>query len=383
MERVLLLGASGSIGQQTLAIIQTKMSDFSLVGISVGKQVEKIPAILADFPSVKHVYVIEEQKARDLQMKYPQIAFYFGEGGLAKLVANTDYTLMVNALVGFVGLEPTLLALNANKKVALANKEALVVGGEIIKTILASGKGELYPIDSEHVALHKCLQNQKREAIKQLILTASGGPFRKHTHDQLKKVTVQEALAHPSWSMGPKITIDSATMMNKGFEVIEAYYLFDFPLEQIDVVIHPESKVHALVEFKDGSFLADIGPTSMAIPIAYGLYQGKRPEENYCPTLPLSKFKTWHFYPLNQKKFPAVELAKTALRKGGIFPTVLNAANEVAVHAFLEGKISFNRIISLVEETLKETEAVTELSYPIIKRVDQQTRAKVKEKIGI
>jgi 1-deoxy-D-xylulose-5-phosphate reductoisomerase len=383
MEKLLLLGASGSIGEQTLAIIKNKRSAFSLLGFSVGRQVEKIPSILRDFPSVEHVYLIDEKKARVLQAKYPNVAFYFGEYGLAELVKNTDYTLMVNALVGFVGLEPTLLALGNDKKVALANKEALVVGGELIKRLLAQGKGALYPIDSEHVALTKCLQGQERSGVKRLILTASGGPFRTYSKAQLKNVTVAEALAHPSWSMGEKITIDSATMMNKGFEIIEAYYLFDFPLEQIDVVIHPESKVHALVEFQDGSFLADIGPTSMAIPIAYGLYQGQRPHQQYGSSLSFEEWKTWHFYPLDQKKFPAVKLAKTALSKGGIFPTVLNAANEVAVYAFLEGKIAFSDIIKLVEEALEVTDAIGPLSYQLIKEVDFATRAKVKEKIGI
>jgi 1-deoxy-D-xylulose-5-phosphate reductoisomerase len=199
----------------------------------------------------------------------------------------------------------------------------------------------------------------------------------------MQSATVADALKHPSWQMGAKITIDSATMMNKGFEVIEAHYLFDIPLSQIDVLIHPESKIHALVEFRDGSYLADIGPTSMAIPIAHALYRGKRPLTLKHPRLPLEAFNTWHFYPLEKEQFPAVEIAKNALEKGGIYPTILNAANEEAVHAFLNGQIHFNEIVSLVADALKHAPLIDNLDYPTIVRVDELTRQKIRKKIGI
>jgi len=383
MEHVLLLGASGSIGEQTLAIIKAKPTDFVLVGFSVGKQSEKISQILLNHPTVRHIFLCDSSLRETFAKKYPHVQFFSGDDGLAQLVENTKYTMLVNALVGFVGLGPTLMALEQNKTVALANKEALVVGGALIKKLLKDGHGELFPIDSEHVALSKCLQQKTLEQIERVVITASGGPFRTWSIAARQKATIADALKHPSWSMGAKITIDSATMMNKGFEVIEAHYLFDIPLSQIAVLVHPESKIHALVEFRDGSFLADIGPTSMAIPIAHALYRGQRPLTLSHPRLALSDFKTWHFYPLNNNRFPAVDMAKKALEKGGIYPTVLNAANEEAVYAFLSKHIAFNDIILLVEEALAHAPAIKTLNFQTIVEVDRAIRQQIRKKIGI
>ncbi|HKM10988.1 MAG: 1-deoxy-D-xylulose-5-phosphate reductoisomerase [Bacilli bacterium] len=383
MEQVLLLGASGSIGEQTLSIIKEAPNDFVLVGFSVGQQSNKIEPILSAHPMVKYVFLRDKELADALSNKYPNIKFFSGDSGIIALTETCDFTMLVNALVGFVGLGPTLVALGKKATVALANKEALVVGGALIKELLHTGNGQLYPIDSEHVALRKCLAHANLNQIERVVITASGGPFRNWSSVEMQNATVADALKHPSWQMGAKITIDSATMMNKGFEVIEAHYLFDIPLSQIDVLIHPESKIHALVEFRDGSYLADVGPTSMAIPIAHALYRGKRPLTLKHPRLPLEAFNTWHFYPLEKEQFPAVEIAKNALEKGGIYPTILNAANEEAVHAFLNGQIHFNEIVSLVADALKHAPLIDNLDYPTIVRVDELTRQKIRKKIGI
>lgn len=379
MMKILLLGASGSIGEQTLDILKHDPKHFVLEGFSVGKRVYKIDSILTDFPTVKHIVVQNKEDYLSLKDKYPHINFYYGDQGLIDIIDNCKCDMMVNALVGFVGLVPTVHALKNNIDVALSNKEAIVVGGEILKQILKTSKAKIYPIDSEHVAIDKCLKGNKSD-LKRIILTASGGSFRHLTREQLKDVTVEEALKHPSWSMGNKITIDSATMMNKGFEMIEAYYLFDVPMHKIDIVLHDESKVHSLIECKDGSFVADIGPSDMRIPIAYALYKKKR-KAKPSSTLALKDFMTFHFHEFDEKRFPCVTFAKKALKHKGTMPAVLNAANEEAVYAFLNKEISFLEIEKIIETCMNSHRVIDNPTLEDLVYVDKITRQEVRRLI--
>lgn len=374
MKRLILLGASGSIGEQTLDIINANPGDFSLVAFSVGHHIEKIAGILEKNPDVKGFCVENNSDCDSLRTLYSHLDIVSGDEGLTYLIQRYSVDLVVNALVGFVGLIPTVTALEKSIDVALANKESLVVGGDLIDRILKLGKVRLFPIDSEHVALSKCLQGHKPSEVSKLILTASGGAFRNLTRKELNHVTVKEALQHPSWSMGKKITIDSATMINKGFEVIEAYYLFHMPFNKITIVMHDESKVHSLVQFVDGSYLADIGPADMRIPIAYALYGEQRTEQKV-RGLTLEEFGTLHFHGFDKKRYPCVGFALKALKTKGSLPAVLNASNEVAVNAFLEGQISFLEIESIIEKALANHVLIKHPSLQQLVAVDQATRS--------
>lgn len=374
MKRLILLGASGSIGQSTLTIIENSRNDFVLVGFSVGKQSNKIPVIINNHPSVKHIYLIDEVEAKEFAERFPHITFYSGETGLETLVRTVDADVVINALVGFVGLVPTVAALESKKDVALANKESLVVGGELINELLKTTGQKLYPIDSEHVALAKCLAGQKRENVKRLVLTASGGSFRHLTREQLAGVSVKDALKHPSWSMGAKITIDSATMMNKGFEIIEAHYLFNYPSEQIDILMHDQSVVHSLVEFKDGSFLADLGPADMKVPIAYALYEGKREQSLIHESLDLNTLSSLTFHPFDADRYPAVAFARDALKYKGSYGTILNAANEVAVYAFLDGRLPFNQIEKIIGQIIGKHGIIEKPTLDELVALDKEIR---------
>jgi 1-deoxy-D-xylulose-5-phosphate reductoisomerase len=340
MRHVALLGASGNIGSQSLDLFSSDRTSFELEAISVGHHVEKIPAILAAFPTIHFVCVEEEAAALALSKEHPELKVSWGDEGLVELLEGCNCDMVENALVGFSGLVPSLTALRLNKILCLANKESLVVGGTLIERLLAQGKGKLYPIDSEHVALAKCLSRVKREDVERLVITASGGAFRKLSRSELTNVTPEMALQHPTWKMGAKITIDSATMMNKGFEVIEAHYLFDWPVDKIEILLHDESEVHSLLFMKDGSYYADVGKPDMHGPIAYALYEGKAPFE-VRHEKGIHDFGDYHFKAFDPKRYPAVGIALKALKEGGIETAVLNAANEEAVHLFLEGKIPF------------------------------------------
>ena len=354
--KILVLGASGSIGEQTLDIISSNTNDFELVGFSVGNNVKVLKKILKKFPSVKYVCVKNEKDYLLLKKKYINISFYYGDGGLISLINNAQPEMVVNALVGFVGLSPTIYSLENNIDVAIANKESIVVGGELINNILKTSKAKLYPIDSEHVALAKCLKGNNKNVAK-LILTASGGAFRNLDRDELKNVTKEDALKHPSWSMGEKITIDCATMMNKGFEVIEAHYLFNVEPEKIDILMHDESKVHSLVLLDDGSYIADIGPSDMRIPISYALYKNERVNTNI--RLPLEDFGNFHFHKFNPNRYPCVGFALKALKQGGTMLACLNASNEIAVNAFLRKEIKFLDIEKVIETTCKRHRVIS------------------------
>ncbi|MFA5421859.1 MAG: 1-deoxy-D-xylulose-5-phosphate reductoisomerase [Bacilli bacterium] len=381
MKRLLLLGASGSIGQQTLDVIASNRQDFELVAFSVGEKVDVVAKILRQHASVRYVCVKHREYLDVLTRQFCEVTFFSGDDGLIKLVNNVDCDLVINALVGFAGFPPTIAALKKKATICLANKESLVVGGEIVQRLLKKGYGKLYPIDSEHVALAKCLSRVAREGdVERLILTASGGAFRHLSKEQLADVKVEDALKHPTWQMGAKITIDSATMMNKGFEVIEAHYLFGYPLSKIDILMHDESYVHSLVKLKDGSFLADISNPDMRTPIAYALYEGRI-------TYDVTKVKTirqlaaYHFHEFDPLKYPCVELAKAALKKGGTAPAILNAANEGAVHAFLENRISFLSIHDIIAKVLERAKIKRQTIRNVI-QADKKTRLQLRKIMG-
>lgn len=377
MKKVLLLGASGSIGTQTLDILKGDRSRFSLVAFSVGRQIQKIPAILSSFPSVQFVCVQEEKDRAPLEKEYPSVQFFCGDKGLLQIIEESNADVVVNALVGFVGLFPSLRALELGKTLCLANKESLVTGGSFVKEALMRFGGKLFPIDSEHVALAKCLSKVKRDDVEELILTGSGGALRSLPVSELDKVTPEDALKHPTWQMGKRITIDCATMMNKGFEVIEAKELFDFPYERISIVLHDESEVHSLIRLKDGSYLADIGKPDMHSCIAYALYEGEidfslRSFHSFDELSPL------HFHPFDPVRYPAVPLALEAAKGPLGSACVLNAADEEAVSLFLQKKVSYPDIVRFVSLALKEVSM--DVRSPMdLAALDAKARAFVRE----
>ena len=349
MKKIAILGASGSIGTNTLDVIRKNKDKFDLVAFSVYSKIEIIEKILLEFNNVNTVGVKSLNEIKDLIIKYPDVTFYEGEEGLNK-VASSCCDVLVNALVGFVGLIPTITAIKNKKEIALANKETLVVAGELVNKLAKENNVKIIPIDSEHSAIFQCLE--KENEINKVIITASGGPFFKKTLDELKDVTKDEALNHPTWRMGQKITIDSATMFNKAFEIIEAHYLFDVDASQIDVLIHPQSILHSMVEFKDGSIKAHLAVSDMKIPIAYALTYPNR-LNNVAKNLHLEDIYKLEFYKVDLERFYPIKLAYNALKEKGLYPCVLNAANEEAVSLFLNDKIKFYEIIKIVDETLK------------------------------
>ena len=351
MMKILILGASGSIGQQTIEVIEKYPNTFLLTAVSVGENVFYIDQILKKHPLVKHVCLKNESDFIHFKDKYPKINFYYGDEGLIDLIQNSDFDMAVNALVGFVGLLPSVETLKLNKKLALANKETLVVGGQIINDLLKNGNGVLYPIDSEHVAVSKCLGVDSNN-VKNIIITASGGSFRHLNRDELKEVTQKQALNHPTWKMGKKITIDSATMMNKCFEIIEAYYLFNFPYSKINVLMHDESEVHGGLLYQDGSYRLDISKPDMKTAIEYALFEKQIDYLTYF-AYNLNQVGSYHFHTLDMERYPLIRWAEVVIDHEGTYGVTLNASNEVAVKAFLDGKISFLEIEEVVDEMMK------------------------------
>ena len=373
MRKVCLLGASGSIGTQTLDVMIKNPADFDLVCFSVGERTRKIASILKRFPNVQAICIKNKKKLSYYERKYPDIDFYSGDGGLLELL-NYDADMVVNALVGFVGLLPTLQALEMNKTVCLANKEALVVGGELVNKILSSGSGKLYPIDSEHSAIKKCLMVSDKE-VEKIVLTASGGAFRKLSREELVNVTPEDALKHPTWRMGNKITIDCATMVNKSFEVIEAHYLFNYPYDKIGIKLHDESMIHSYVVYNDGSLRLDEGKPDMRKPIKLALYEYLTPFETVTSNS-LEGFNKYHFHDFDPKRYPIVSYAKMVIEQKGTYGAVFNAANEVAVRAFLNHEIPFLAIESIIEKLMMEHKNKKHLDYAEIKEIDAKTRQK-------
>ena len=379
MISVCLLGASGSIGQQTIDVMLKNPNDFDLLAFSVGRRTRCIKGILRRFPSVKAVCVQDKKRCNYYQKQYTGIAFYYGDDGLNKIIETSNSQMVVNALVGFVGLKPSITALENDKILCLANKESLVVGGEIINNLLRKGKGKLYPIDSEHVAIAKCLAVDNQDVDK-IIITASGGPFRNLRRDQLTDITPEQALAHPNWKMGKKITIDSATMVNKTFEVIEAYYLFGYDFSRIDIKINYNSYVHSIVRYNNGTYRADVGKPDMRVPIKYALYQGLTNYQTVV-TDDLNKIKNTSFGEFDINRFPIINVANRVMKEKGTLGAIFNASNEEAVKAFLNHQIPFLGIEKIINACLEKQRSIKNPTYEDLKKADISARLLVKQMI--
>ncbi|OFW78489.1 MAG: 1-deoxy-D-xylulose-5-phosphate reductoisomerase [Actinobacteria bacterium RBG_19FT_COMBO_70_19] len=382
MRTLVILGSTGSVGTQALDVVRRNPDRFKVVGLSAGTNQELLIGQIREFLP-PFVAIADEDAARDLKERLSGIRgveMLVGPEAAETLARDAEADMVLNALVGSAGLAPTLGALQAGKTLALANKESLVIGGELVLDLIKGEPERLIPVDSEHAALAQCLRGERREDVKRVILTGSGGPFRGWTHAELAKASVKEALAHPVWQMGPKITIDSATLMNKGLEVIEAHYLFGIDYGQIHVVIHPEGIVHALAEFRDGSMTAQLAMPDMKLPIQLALGWPERLPTGVEP-VPLTD-RRLTFEPVDREAFPAIDLAYRVGELGLTFPAVMSAANEVAVMAFLEGKIPLTRIVEVVTAVVDEHEVPSSVvSVVNLERADAWARHRAAELI--
>jgi len=357
----------------TLNVVRKFRDKFEIVGLTVNSNSTLLIEQIKEF-SPKVIVVGSKHLATELESKFgKEIKIFFGQEGLVEAAETLDYDIMVSALVGFAGLAPTISAINRGKRIALANKETLVVAGELINGMLSKYNSEIIPVDSEHSAIFQCLAGEKSDSIRKIILTASGGPFFNKSEEELEKVSIQDALNHPTWSMGNKITIDSATMMNKGLEVIEAKWLFNVPVSNIEVVIHPQSIIHSMVEFQDCSIKAQLSLPDMKIPIQYALSYPERFSNNIVNT-DLTKISHLTFFKPNFDKFRCLKLAFEAIEAGGISPCILNAANEIAVEKFLSGKIRFLDIPGIIEKSLNKFKVGFELNLENLFECDKIVR---------
>jgi len=379
MKKIVLLGSTGSIGVQTLDIIRRSRGKMKITSMSAGSNFLLFAEQIKEFkPQTAAINNIEGYKK--LKKLFPRLNLYCGEEGIKK-AASVKSDVAVVALVGISGLVPTLAALDNTKLLALANKEALVVGGALVMDKAKKNNVKIIPIDSEHSAIYQCLGGEDAKKASRIILTSSGGPFRKYNLENFKKVTVEKALAHPTWNMGKKITIDSATLMNKGFEVLEAKWLFNMDLDKVEVVVHPQSIIHSMVEFIDSSVLAQMGLPDMKLPIAYAVNNEERHNLGL-EKLNIAKVGTLTFEEPNYKLFPCLSYAYEAGRMGHSMPAVLNAANEVAVALFLDKKIKFLDIPRLIKRAMDEHKLIKNPSLEELLKVDRQTRELVKNSAG-
>ncbi|MFE6167107.1 1-deoxy-D-xylulose-5-phosphate reductoisomerase [Viridibacillus arvi] len=380
MKSISLLGATGSIGIQTLDIVKDHKDSFQLVAFSAGKNIEKTREIVKEFKPLI-VSVQFEKDAVVLQKEFPKTDFVFGAQGLIDVATCPEADVLVNAVLGSVGLEPTLAAIKAKKNIAIANKETLVTAGHIVMAEAKKHGVAILPVDSEHSALWQSMHGENRKDISRLILTASGGSFRDQTREDLKNVTIKEALNHPNWSMGAKITIDSATLMNKGLEVIEAAVLYDVDYDNIDVLIHRESIIHSMVEYHDTSIMAQLGTPDMRTPIQYALSYPERLPRSTAERLDLAKISQLHFENVDLQRFRCLDFAYQAGRMGGTILTAMNAANEAAVGAFLQEKIKFLEIEDLIERIMDKHVNILQPDLETILHVDKETRKSVQSMI--
>lgn len=372
MKKVALLGSTGSIGVNTLEVISAFPEKFKVVALSANSNVDLVKEQIEKFrPEI--VSISNRESAEKLRAAMPGYNILSGEEGLIEIAANCDYDIFVGAMVGFSGLAPTTEAIKRGKRIALANKETLVVAGSIITELLEKHNAELLPVDSEHSAIFQCLLGESIDSVSKLILTASGGPFLNRPKEDFSSITLTEALNHPNWKMGNKITIDSATMMNKGLEIIEAFWLFNLPMEKIDVVIHPQSIIHSMVEFADGSIKAQLSTPDMKLPIMFALGYPERLNKSFSSTnLPL--VKNLSFFEPDFDKFECLKLAFDALESGGASPCILNAANEVAVARFLNGEIKFSQIPGIIKKSLDSIPGTQNPDLDEIFECDSKTR---------
>ncbi|MBM5695108.1 1-deoxy-D-xylulose-5-phosphate reductoisomerase [Listeria seeligeri] len=377
MKKIILLGATGSIGTQTLTIVRENPDKFQVVALSFGRNMERGRAIIQEFKP-KMVAVWHTRDKVTLQAEFPDLKVFNGLEGLREVSTYPDGDILLNAVMGSVGLLPTLDAIEAGKTIAIANKETLITAGHLVMNAAREKNISLLPVDSEHSAILQALNGENPEKIKKIILTASGGSFRDKTREQLSEVTVKEALKHPNWNMGNKLTIDSATMFNKGLEVMEAHWLFGVSYDQIEVVIQRESIVHSMVQFVDGSIMAQLGTPDMRIPIQYALTAPDRFHIPFENEFRITGFSALHFEKVDYERFPALKLAYNAGKIGGTMPTVLNAANEIAVAGFLNGQVAFYNIEALVENAMNRHTSISNPDLDTILQVDKETRAYVK-----
>lgn len=377
-KRISIFGSTGSIGTSTLNVIRNNPDLFEVVTLVAGNNINRLMDQIEEFKP-KHVYIISKENAKKINDKYPKIDVYSGDE--MDLISNlTDYDIAVSALVGIAGLKPTYNMIKHGKTVALANKEVLVAGGELIINTAKENNSTLLTVDSEHSAIMQCLNGEKNNKIDKILLTASGGPF--FDKDITQNITPKDALNHPTWNMGAKVTIDSATMMNKGFEVIEARWLFDVDPDKIQVVVHKKSLVHSMVQFEDGTIIANIGPKSMEIPIAYALnYPNRLP--NNLEKLDLFDIRTLEFERPDLEKFKCLKLAFKTIKSGHSHQVVLNAADEILVNAFLNGQIKFTDIPNILERMLTMHESKKLDTIDKILALDEKTRVETKQVIDI
>jgi 1-deoxy-D-xylulose-5-phosphate reductoisomerase len=371
--RVVILGSTGSIGVQALDVVsRAEPGTLRVVALSASGDWEKLVG-QAQMHGVSRIALADPDAAARAAELWTEGEVLSGPDGLVRLITETDCDLVLNAIVGSAGLVPTVATLGEGIDLALANKESLVVGGELVTALAEATGATVIPVDSEHSALHQLLAGEPAGTVDRLILTASGGPFRGRSAADLGGVTVEQALAHPTWRMGGKITIDSATLMNKGLELIEAHYLFGKPYEQIDVIVHPQSIIHSLIQLCDGATLAHLGYPDMRVPIAYGLHYPERVDVPVRP-LDLAELGSLTFEPVDLETFRCLALARQAGTAGGTAPCTLNAANEVAVHAFMSGRLRFMDIQAVISETLSRLPAQTVHSFDLLARADAEAR---------
>lgn len=381
MKKITVLGVTGSIGTQTVDVVRHHRDEFEIVAMSAGRNIGKLEELISIL-HVQHICVQNKEDKEYLERKYKNIQFYYGQDGLVTIATLNQVDIVLNAIVGFAGLVPTIEAIKAKKDIALANKETLVVAGHIIIPLVKEYGVALLPVDSEHSAIFQSMNGENHGDISKIILTASGGSFRDKTREQLKNVTVDQALKHPNWSMGAKITIDSATLFNKGLEVMEAKWLFDVNYDQIEVLIHPESIIHSMVEYQDTAVIAQLGTPDMRLPIQYALTYPKRMPLIGGNRLSLADIGQLTFYTPDFQRFHALALAYEAGRKGGSMPCVLNGANEQANALFLKKKIQFLDIERLVEETMRAHQWVEQPTLDQLLEIDQWARNYVLKRVG-
>ncbi|MBC2851986.1 1-deoxy-D-xylulose-5-phosphate reductoisomerase [Cetobacterium sp. 8H] len=382
MKKITILGSTGSIGTNALKVIEGKSNQFEVLAISGYSNLNLLLEQIEKFDP-KYICIGDESKANLLKSKYPDKEIYFGDEGLKAMGALDEADIVLTAISGAVGIEATVEAIKKEKRIALANKETMVAAGEYINKLLKKyPKAEIIPVDSEHSALFQSMQGSRKEEVQTLIITASGGTFRGKTLEELKDVTVEQALKHPNWSMGKKITIDSSTLVNKGLEVIEAHMLFGIDYENIEVLVHPQSIIHSMVEFKDSSIIAQIGVPDMKLPIQYSFTYPSRESNIVLERLNLKKLKELTFSQVDNEVFKGVQLAFEAGKTGKTMPCVFNSANEIAVELFLKGKIKFLEIYEIIEEAMKSHQIEEIESLEIIKKVDKETRKWVYENYG-
>ena len=372
-KNIVILGSTGSIGEQALDIVREHPDRFSVLAISCNSSWKKLLNQAREF-TPKYALIVSDKHADKLKGKLPdETKLLVGSKDLLELATLSDADVILNSLIGYSGFQPTVKAIKAGKKVALANKESLVVGGALINDLLGDNREQLIPVDSEHSAMLQCLVGESVNQIEQLIITASGGPFRSWSKEQMKQITVEDALDHPNWSMGNKITIDSATMMNKGLEIIEAHWLFDIPLEKIEPVLHPQSIIHSVITFTDGSSKAQLGPPTMRVPILYALTYPDRIDLD-APRLDWKSAFNLNFEPVDYDRFPCLRLAIEAIKEGGLAPAILNAANEVAVDRFLKEEITYIEISKVIESCLEQLNNSGSVTLESLKNIDQRAR---------